>query len=714
MNLRNLVARFIVLTFLCLGSAVPTTAEVIPGIRAELFKAKRVSNDPPQRWSGTFSWVDQFGGTPRSVDINCPASQNKCRLTGLGSNGVMFFDRGVDLSAVTKGWTNPSQAYAISSPILASGHYFSASPGWKTECTPWPECSREVDRLWMLTGLGGVPVEPWRGPAASGWNLGGRLDANAPSNTRVRLVLIYRPTSPVSIGLYAVWNLESKERDCLADMRRCASIGIGDGVARTPKKQGPSKSTSTTEVKREAQPKISGFRVVIKPVFGEVPVANEYFEIEFVFSCSRSQKPLDRDPLVQITRSSGSIRVQENVGLVRTSLNFRGTYGFFGGLPGGIWKFELTIVDSSAGSCTGSSNPVLLWNGALSIEETPYNPRFSQNPYLPNSLKSGSRPAQCPKLLVLGFRGSGERPAEFLTDEPEELLASGQSYGKHWSSRAGFSNKVKYVSSYYRGDKQRLGFFKEVFGPTVGQHVETLRLSLASSRGIPVSEVGIWSVGVDDIHLTDIWKGDVPQPIYQAAGVRMSVLRWNQGLRYYLESIVTASYILDSKNLFQRYVSDICPEVEGVYAVGYSQGAIFARQAIAELAELNPSKARGLLLIADPLFRYRTEKCCFDYRNAINHVWNDDDADAVGHIQDSIIVGQSLASVLGLPPLETLSKSMRVVSVCVNDDMVCDFQGFKMALKRNRQKSAAIHTDSYKLPNSSSETIKFRVSKLIN
>lgn len=246
MNLRNLVARFIVLTFLCIGSAVPTTAEVIPGIRAELFKAKRVSNDPPRGWSGTFSWVDQFGGTARSVDINCPASQNECRLTGLGSNGVIFFARGVDLSAVTKGWTNPSQAYAISSPILASGHYFSASPGWKTECTPWPECSREVDRLWMLTGLGGVPVEPWRGPAASSWNLGGRLDANAPSNTRVRLVLSYRPTSPVGIGLYAVWNMESKERDCLADMRRCASIGIGDGVARTPKKQGPSKSTSTT------------------------------------------------------------------------------------------------------------------------------------------------------------------------------------------------------------------------------------------------------------------------------------------------------------------------------------------------------------------------------------------------------------------------------------------------------------------------------------
>ena len=129
MNLRNLVARFIVVTFLCLGSAVPTTAEVIPGIRADMLKARRVSNDPPRGWSGTFRWVDRFGGASRSVDINCPASQAECRLTGLGSNGVITFDRGVDLSTVTKGWTNASEAYAVSSPILASGHYFSASPG---------------------------------------------------------------------------------------------------------------------------------------------------------------------------------------------------------------------------------------------------------------------------------------------------------------------------------------------------------------------------------------------------------------------------------------------------------------------------------------------------------------------------------------------------------------------------------------------------------
>jgi hypothetical protein len=295
--------------------------------------------------------------------------------------------------------------------------------------------------------------------------------------------------------------------------------------------------------------------------------------------------------------------------------------------------------------------------------------------------------------MIFGFRGSGEQPNDYLFKSPTELLDKGQAYANFFRKQ-GFVTPERWTADKFLR-AMPTSWYGELFGSSVGQHVEQLRKMLAIRRGISVQDVGIWSVGVDDLHLTNIWKDDRPQPIYQAAEVKKNAK--------YVQSIVKDSWSLASANLFQKYVSEICPNVAETYAVGYSQGAIFARQAISEVLETSPSKARGLLLLADPLFRFSADQCCINRGFVSDHVWNDDDADGIGHVKD--LWRQSLAGTLQLPKLELLSKSFRVVTVCRNDDVVCDFA---LAHFLN-----SIHSDSYKLPKSSKFRMRARVSVLI-
>lgn len=336
------------------------------------------------------------------------------------------------------------------------------------------------------------------------------------------------------------------------------------------------------------------------------------------------------------------------------------------------------------------------------------NLRFTQNPYLPDSRSPDSRPSQCPIVMILGFRGSGEKPYGFLVESPKTLLKVGQKYS-NWRGRTGFAIDRNLVAEKFRGAVEST-WYDNLFGSTVGQHVEQLRFELAQVKGIPVSDVGIWSVGVDDIHLTDVTRNGIPQPIYQAAGVEYSLKDLASGRFDYLESILTDSLLLATKNLFQKYTRNICPSVREVYAVGYSQGAIFARQAMAEIMEDSPSKARGLLLLADPLFRYQTEGCCFHYTFALNHVFNDEDADGVGHIRFKVGSSRiklwennSLAGLLELIQLDELAKQMNVITVCVAKDIVCAI---------GRGSSKAIHSNSYKRPKSTTNMLRYRVAEL--
>jgi len=657
-----------------------------------MLKAKRVSSDPPRGWSGTFRWVDVFGGTSRNVDINCPAAQNECRLTGLGSNGVIIFDRGVDLSAVTKGWTNPSQAYAISSPILASGHYFSASPGWKTECTPWPECSAEIDKLWMLSNLGGVPVEPWRNPAAGSWNLGERLDANSPSNTRVRLVLAYRPTSPVGVGLYAVWNLESKERDCLADMRRCASIGIGEGVAKTPKNQDPSKSTSTTEVKSKAQPKISEIGVVIRPIFGEVPVANEFVEIVFAFQCSKSQESSDSIPRVQITFSKDSKTVKlgegEEVAVFRTSINFRGTYGVVGGLPEGRWKFELTIVDVPGGSCTGDSNPVVMFRSkSFSVLRRVY----TDNPWVPDH--PGVTSERCPASLILGYRGSGQKPSFFnwLPTDPKE--------------RELVRNEPGYSEEQYLQANDKT--VSDLLGSTVGRYTQYLRRNLKDKLRVNASDIGFWSVGVDDAHLT---TGPSPSinTTYRAVGWGLNTsIDYSENVKQDLMLVARSIDIVTG--VLSSCASRRTP-VKSLFVVGYSQGSLFARMfaaryisrvSISPLYSLPP--LGGVLLIADPL-RSSGDRCCVASKGlGLMYVPVSRGAGVAGidhPFLDSIyefFVNQNLGTTS-----EEIASKTPLLSLCTESDSVCHFPN-----------TSNVHSKYY-AETETAECVRVQVEVLVN
>lgn len=246
--------------------------------------------------------------------------------------------------------------------------------------------------------------------------------------------------------------------------------------------------------------------------------------------------------------------------------------------------------------------------------------RFTSNPYVP-LLKDMETPQPeliCPKALIFGLRGSGENPPEFLKDGKD--LKKGQDYS-NWKDR-----KFTYLNKYSRKNYLELTsgkFYANLFGETVGPHVQILRSKLAEKYKSPLKDIGIWSMGVDDLEFS---ISTPPQSFYNAIQVpskRELVNPYDEFYRQIEKSITqigggiirdpierelaTTNNILYALYLLAKH----CPNIQEMTLIGYSQGAVIARFIAHEIrgmkkiswGKTNWGKTNLYLnLIADPLF----------------------------------------------------------------------------------------------------------------
>lgn len=263
------------------------------------------------------------------------------------------------------------------------------------------------------------------------------------------------------------------------------------------------------------------------------------------------------------------------------------------------------------------------WSSSASA--TTLNRRFTQNPYVPplvvgNQVEDAKKSFKCPKALIFGFRGSGDQPDEFKVKDARKLNTTGQEY-TNWDTNRGFVD-VKYTKSQYLSSKDRK-FYNQIFGPTVGVHVLTMREAIAKSRGWSFSDIGIWSVGVDDLEFS---TETPPQSAYHAPEINGIVITsWNMR-KNYLTQLDRTIFQLEGhpipgissnsqlSNLYYALLlfGQFCPQLEGVHLIGYSQGAVIARymagssnirnMATKAKPPFSGQPGRTIFLIADPLF----------------------------------------------------------------------------------------------------------------
>ena len=203
-----------------------------------------------------------------------------------------------------------------------------------------------------------------------------------------------------------------------------------------------------------------------------------------------------------------------------------------------------------------------------------------------------------------------------------------------------------------------------------------------------------------------------PQSVYHAAEVKTKDLPI---LNDFINSIAADVGRVTQANFIKKY-SDMCPETSEYYLIGYSQGAIFARQFARDLrvADLdNEKKFRGLMLIADPLFHGEEDLCCYFSTMGKDHIKKDKNnksgANGIGHVKlRSIWAGftsNSLHKALNLPELEWFETDFgdaalgdaAVVTICSKTDIVCD-------VSRRWVKGRTVHSESYKY---SSDSISY-------
>lgn len=257
---------------------------------------------------------------------------------------------------------------------------------------------------------------------------------------------------------------------------------------------------------------------------------------------------------------------------------------------------------------------------------TTQNRRFTDNPYVPRlvvgkAVAEMKKTFKCPKALIVGFRGSGEKPDEFKTNDVDQLSNTGQTY-KNWVAETGFKPLPKYKKEMYK--KATSALYTQIFGRTVGRYVEIHRQLISKENNWDISDVGIWSVGVDDLEFS---TADIPQSAYHAPDLpnkKINILKWFRWLSDVTDSTVQMEgYLVFRKSgavntgFYHAMLlfGEFCPKLESLSLIGYSQGAVVARFVAASslilppVIEANPSLQgnkkiyrTSLLLIADPMF----------------------------------------------------------------------------------------------------------------
>ena len=288
----------------------------------------------------------------------------------------------------------------------------------------------------------------------------------------------------------------------------------------------------------------------------------------------------------------------------------------------GVFAVGSTVYAATTGGLSISVN-----RPAPTVTTTLINRRFTENPYVPplvfgEAVEVAKKNFKCPKVLILGFRGSGEQPIEFLEKDAGELLGKGQNYS-NWLPKSGFKIPDKYAKLKYTTNSADL--YPAIFGQTVGPHVKAAREQIAKIKGLKISEVGIWSVGVDDLEFSvDDLKFSPekpPQSAYHAPAVTIKIgpyINQIQNTIKQFEGLIIERWDEKGAEINNFYYSllllkQFCPDLEGLYLIGYSQGAIAARMMAAnsqakllvdgDLVDPNTGlPRRALFLIADPLF----------------------------------------------------------------------------------------------------------------
>lgn len=297
----------------------------------------------------------------------------------------------------------------------------------------------------------------------------------------------------------------------------------------------------------------------------------------------------------------------------RIATNSRISYRHIGGVL-------LTIIVLSATLPHGT-----IWSSTA--RATTQNRRFTDNPYVPRlvfgkAIDEMKKNFKCPKALIVGFRGSGEKPDEFETNDVDQLSNTGQTY-KNWDPETGFKPLDKYKKEMYK-KPENSALYRQIFGRTVGRYVNIKRQLISEENNWDISDVGIWSVGVDDLEFS---TADIPQSAYHAPDLpenKLNARKWRRWLSDVSDSVVQMEgYLVFGRNndvktgfyhamlLFKTF----CPKLESLSLIGYSQGAVVARFVAASslilppAPEANPSLQgnkkiyrTSLLLIADPMF----------------------------------------------------------------------------------------------------------------
>lgn len=384
---------------------------------------------------------------------------------------------------------------------------------------------------------------------------------------------------------------------------------------------------------------------------------------------------------------------------------------FIGTVCGIFPSRTVSASKNGSGSVAASSGQASMRgaNGVMPKSSAQLNLRFTNNPYLPDFLTAGAKPKVCPEVMIIGLRGSGERPTigqikYFVKEAPVAIMNEGQSY-YNWNDKTGFTLLPKYGSEDEYFNSQDPSFYNFIFGETVGPHIAELRKNLQSKY----SKVGIWSVGVDDLHFDKIKpKNDLdrlrgPQSVYHAGSIALKYNKYPVGQNFI--NLLGSDISRNQTGYVEPYAALICPETTQYYFIGYSQGAIIARILAQNLVKTHPAKFKGLMLIADPLFNAENDTCCYAHTMSSNHIknlrsyrgakgigWFNPLALAKGtNLRDSL--ASALVAVNLKIELKELEKSGGVLTICTQIDAVCDF-----SIPNLLWRGVVVHTSSYKWP----------------